>query len=79
MTAVTITVNKLIEGKQKILDLTSAEKLLKNASVISLGNCGCRTKLKKCAPHWTFAYALTKKQKTSSNKKTQRKFQLNKR
>jgi NAD-dependent dihydropyrimidine dehydrogenase PreA subunit len=48
MTAVTISVNKRIEGKQKILDLTSAEKLLKKASVISLGNCGCRTKLKKC-------------------------------
>lgn len=48
MVAVTVPVNIHIEGKQKILDLMVAEKLLTSARVISLGNCDCRTKMKKC-------------------------------
>ena len=48
MVAVTVPVNIHIEGKQRILDLTAAEKLLKSAHIISLGNCGCRTRIKKC-------------------------------
>lgn len=48
MVAVTVPVNMRIEGKQKILDLTVAEKLLTSAHVISLGNCDCRERLKKC-------------------------------
>jgi ferredoxin len=48
MIAVTVPVNMRIEGKQKILDLAAAEKLLRTARVISLGNCGCRERLRKC-------------------------------
>jgi ferredoxin len=48
MIAVTVPVNMRIEGKQKILDLAAAEKLLRAARVISLGNCGCRERLRKC-------------------------------
>lgn len=48
MTAVTIPVNIRIEGKQKILDLTTVEELLRKAKLISLGNCRCREKLKHC-------------------------------
>lgn len=48
MTAVTVPVNKRIQGKQTVLDLAAAEKLLRKAHIISLGNCGCRTKIKKC-------------------------------
>ncbi len=48
MTAVTVPVNQRIEGKQRVLDLAEAEKLLRRAHTISLGNCGCREKLKKC-------------------------------
>jgi ferredoxin len=48
MTAVTVPVNLRIEGGQKILDLAAAEKLLRRAHVISLGNCGCRKRMKKC-------------------------------
>jgi ferredoxin len=48
MVAVTVPVNIHIEGKQKILDFAVAEKLLISARVISLGNCDCRTKMKKC-------------------------------
>ncbi|MEM2102656.1 MAG: 4Fe-4S binding protein, partial [Candidatus Bathyarchaeia archaeon] len=48
MTAVTVPVNVTIKGKQKILDFTAAEKILKQAKLISLGNCGCRSRLKNC-------------------------------
>lgn len=48
MTAVTVPVNIRIEGKQKIIDLTMAEELMKKAKIISLGNCGCRDKMKHC-------------------------------
>jgi len=48
MVAVTVPVNQRIEGKQKILDLASAEQLLRSASIISLGTCGCRTDMKNC-------------------------------
>jgi ferredoxin len=48
MVAVTVPVNLRIEGKQKILDLAAAERLLRSARVISLGNCGCRTRMKRC-------------------------------
>lgn len=48
MVAVTVPVNKRVEGKQKILDFVAAEKLLKSSRVISLGTCGCRPKMKKC-------------------------------
>jgi len=48
MIAVTVPVNIRIEGKQKILDLKTAEILLKKARVISVGNCDCRERWKKC-------------------------------
>lgn len=48
MVAVTVPVNQRIEGKQKILDFAAVEKLLRCARIISLGNCGCRTEMKKC-------------------------------
>jgi ferredoxin len=48
MVAVTVPVNLRVEGKQRILDLVAAEKLLRSARVISLGNCGCRTRMKRC-------------------------------
>jgi len=48
MTAVTVPVNLRIEGKQKILDLAAAEKLLRSAHIVSLGSCGCRKRMNKC-------------------------------
>jgi len=48
MTAVTVPVNLRIEGEQKILDLTAAERLLRRAHLISLGDCGCRKRINKC-------------------------------
>lgn len=48
MTAVTIPVNIHIEGQQRILDFSEMKKILRGAKLISLGECGCRKKLKKC-------------------------------
>lgn len=48
MTAVTISVNIHVEGQQRILDLSEMKKILREAKLISLGECGCRKKLKKC-------------------------------
>ncbi len=48
MTAVTIPVNIHIEGQQRILDLSEIKKILKDAKLISLGECDCRRTFKKC-------------------------------
>ena len=48
MTAVTIPVNIHVEGLQRILDLAEMKKILEDAELISLGECGCRKDLKKC-------------------------------
>jgi NAD-dependent dihydropyrimidine dehydrogenase PreA subunit len=64
MTAVTIPVNISIEGKQRILDLTAAEKILKSAHIISLGNCGCRTRMKKCTAPLDVCLCLDKQAET---------------
>jgi len=48
MTAVTVPVNVSIYGQQTILDLSSMEKLLRNAEIISLEDCDCRVKWHKC-------------------------------
>ncbi len=48
MTAVTVPVNITIHGQQTILDLSTVEKLLRDAEVISLEDCGCRVKWHKC-------------------------------
>jgi ferredoxin len=45
---VTVPVNVSIEGHQTILSLSSAEKILEGASKITLRNCECRTRLRKC-------------------------------
>lgn len=48
MTAVTIPVNMHIQGQQRILDLSEMKETLREASLISLGDCGCRKKVKRC-------------------------------
>jgi NAD-dependent dihydropyrimidine dehydrogenase PreA subunit len=48
MTAVIIPVNIAIHGQQTILDLSSAENLLRDAEVIALDDCGCRSKWHRC-------------------------------
>ncbi len=47
-TPLTIPVDVSIEGQQTILSLASAEKVLEGARAITLRNCACRTKLRKC-------------------------------
>jgi ferredoxin len=48
MKAIIIPVNISIQGQQQVLDTSSAEKILRNAKLITLEDCGCRTKWKKC-------------------------------
>jgi Pyruvate/2-oxoacid:ferredoxin oxidoreductase delta subunit len=48
LTAVTVPVNMLIKGQQRILCMTEMEGILREATLIGLGDCGCRTKLKRC-------------------------------
>lgn len=48
ITAVTIPVNIHIQGQQRILDLSEMKKTLREANLISLGECGCRKKVKRC-------------------------------
>ncbi len=46
--AVTIPVNLIIKGKQRILDLSEMQKILSEAKTISLSNCACREKVHGC-------------------------------
>ncbi len=48
MTAVTIPVDISIRGRQRILDLSELEKILRSATVISQTECGCRKKVGNC-------------------------------
>jgi len=48
MKAVTIPMNISISGQQQVLDTSAAERILRDAKVIRLGNCGCRARFKKC-------------------------------
>ena len=61
MTAVTIPVNIHIEGQQRILDLSEMKKLLREAELISLGDCGCRKRVKKCDAPLDVCIGLDKK------------------
>jgi len=48
MKAVTIPVNISIQGQQQVLDTSAAEKILKSAKLITVEDCGCRIRVKKC-------------------------------
>lgn len=48
LTAVTVPVNMLIKGQQRILCMTEMEGILKEARLIGLGDCGCRKLRKRC-------------------------------
>jgi len=48
MKAVTIPMNTSIQGHQQVLDPSAMKRILKKAKLITLGNCGCRLRVKKC-------------------------------
>ncbi|UCH88079.1 MAG: hypothetical protein JSV49_07370 [Thermoplasmata archaeon] len=48
MSAITVSTEIVIKGKQRILDQSEMEKLLRNARRISVKECGCRNKLGNC-------------------------------
>ncbi len=48
MTAVTVPVDIHLEGKQRILVLDEMKEILREARLISVGECGCRKRVKMC-------------------------------
>jgi len=56
----TIPVNVYIEGKKAILDLTEMKKILENAKTIAIGDCACRTRVKKCNAPLDVCFSLDK-------------------
>jgi len=46
--AITIPVNIKTTGRNKVLDLSAVEKILRSARLISLTDCGCRERVKGC-------------------------------
>jgi len=48
MKAVTMPVNIVIHGQQTVLELSAVERILRDAEIITLEDCGCRTKFHKC-------------------------------
>lgn len=68
MTAVTIPVNIHIEGQQRILDLSEMKKVITEAKLISLGECGCRKQLKRCDAPLDVCIGLDKKAEDMINK-----------
>lgn len=58
--AVTIPVNLRIESEQTILDLTEMERILREAKLISIGECGCRKKLHRCNAPLDVCFSLDK-------------------
>jgi hypothetical protein len=57
-TAVTVPAHITIHGQQMILDLSNMESLLRNAEIIALEDCGCRTKWHKCDAPTDFCISL---------------------
>lgn len=76
MTAVTIPVNIHLEGQQRILDLTEMEKILRDARLVSLGECGCRKDLKKCDAPLDVCISLDKEAEDMIKKGLARKVSL---
>ncbi len=76
MTAVTIPVNIHIEGQQRILDLSEMKEILREAKTISLGECGCRKKWKKCDAPLDVCISLDKEAEDSINSGLARKANL---
>jgi len=75
-TAVTIPVNMRIKGQQRILDLTEMEKILRDAKTISLGECYCRKKYKKCNGPLDVCMSIDKEAEAFINKGSGRKINL---
>jgi Pyruvate/2-oxoacid:ferredoxin oxidoreductase delta subunit len=61
MTAVTVPVDIHLEGRQQILDFAQMTKILRKAKLISLGECGCRKRVKECDAPIEVCLGLDKK------------------
>lgn len=61
MTAVTVPVDIHLEGKQRILGFAEMQTILRDARLISVGECGCRKRVKMCDAPIDVCIGLDKK------------------
>lgn len=76
MTAVTVPVNMRLEGQNQILDFSEMKRILTEARLVSLGECGCRKKLKQCDSPLDVCICMDKKAEEQIEKKLARKASL---
>ena len=76
MTATTVPVNIGLEGKQQILDLSEMKRILSEATIISLGVCGCRKDLGRCDSPLDVCLRLDKEAEVEVEKGLARKVSL---
>ena len=76
MTATTVPVNIGLEGKQQILDLSEMKRILSEATIISLGVCGCRKDLGRCHSPLDVCLSLDKEAEVEVEKGLARKVSL---
>lgn len=76
MTAVTMPVNIRLEGKTRVFDLHEVEEILRDATLIALGKCGCRKSLQKCDAPLDVCLSLDKEAELLINKEEFQKVNL---
>jgi len=74
--AVTIPVNLRIEGTHRILDLSEMQRILSEAKLISLGECLCRKKVRKCNAPLDVCFGLDKEAEELVKRRLARKISL---
>lgn len=78
MTAVTIPVDVRMEGQTHVFDLAEVEAILRDSSIIALGNCGCRKSLQKCDAPLDVCLAMDKEAETMMKESEYQKVDINK-
>jgi len=59
--AVTVPVNRFIDAKQTVLNLSEMEEILKRARLIAVGECGCRKRVGGCSAPLDVCLSLDKR------------------
>ncbi|MCW4029723.1 MAG: 4Fe-4S binding protein [Candidatus Bathyarchaeota archaeon] len=74
--AVTIPVNLYIEGTQRVLDLSQMEQILSQSKHISISDCACRKKIRKCEAPLDVCFSLDERAEKLAKKGSARKVSL---
>ena len=75
--AITIPVNVLLESKQRILDLSEMQKILKTSKSIAVSNCSCREKVHACDAPLEVCFSINRRADKLVEKGLARKVTLN--